>query len=294
MMIKGSIVALVTPFYEDGSVNYNVLKELIEWHILKKTDGLLLLGTTGESATLSIQEHKAIIEFAVQTAKYRIPIIAGVNSNCTQTAIMEAQCYEAIGVDYLLVITPFYNKANNAGMIQHFTHIADAVNIPIMLYNIPCRTGVSLRKEIVKVLSQHDNICGIKEASGDIHYVTDIAQYINDDFVLYIGNDDMIIASLAVGATGVVSVLANIFPDEVHDMVMNFMNGDIQQSRDTFFSFLSFIRALFIEVNPIPIKALMNYSNFQVGGYRLPLTSIEASNHEVLLAEYEHIKKLLG
>lgn len=294
MMIKGSIVALITPFHEDSSINFEKLNELIEWHIEQQSDGILLLGTTGESATLTLQEQEDILTYSVNVAKGRIPIIAGVSSNCTIKAITMAKAFDQIGVDYLLVITPYYNKSNDTGIIQHFTAIADAVSIPIILYNIPGRTGMCLREVVVEQLSKHSNICGIKEASGDIAYVANIARYINDGFVLYSGNDDMIVPMLSLGASGVISVLANILPKQTHAIVIDYLNGDIIKSRTAQLTYLDLIHTLFIEVNPIPIKNAMNIWHHQVGNYRLPLYPMDDQDQEILKNELEKVRAFLN
>lgn len=281
-MITGSIVALVTPFHEDGSIDYERTAELIEWHIANQSDGILILGTTGESATLTPLEHEELAAFTVKAAAKRIPILAGVSSCCTKTAMEEAQRFEQLGVDALLVITPYYNKTNYEGVIHHFHTIADAIHIPMILYNIPGRTGMSLHEKAVGVLSKHPTICGIKEASGDIGYVTSIAQYVSEDFALYSGNDDMIVPMLSLGASGVISVLANLIPKEVHQLVMDYLGGDPASSKQAQLQYLPLIRSLFIEVNPIPIKAAMNLLHREVGGYRLPLYEMEARDLAIL------------
>lgn len=280
--LKGSIVALITPFHEDGSVNFEKLKELLEWHVENKTDGILVLGTTGESSTMTHEEDDAVVECTLQTIKGRIPVIVGSGSNCTETAVEKSLKYDKMGADALLVISPYYNKANAQGMIQHFTAVADAVSKPIILYNVPGRTGCSISEEAIKVLSKHPNICGIKEASGDIGYVTRIARYLNDDFVMYSGNDDMIIPLLSLGGSGVISVWANIMPKEVHDLVANYLKGEHQKALDTQLSYLDLVHSLFIEVNPIPVKEALNFMNKGVGGYRLPLCAM-SDEHKTAL-----------
>lgn len=206
IMIKGSIVALITPFNEDGSVNFDKLGELLEMHVENGTDGILVLGTTGESSTMSHEEDDAVVEYTIKKINHRLPVVVGAGSNSTQTAIEKSIKYDQMGADYLLIITPYYNKANEQGMIAHFTSVADAVSIPVIMYNVPGRTGCKLSESAVKVLSQHPNICGIKEASGDISYVMNISRYLNDDFVMYSGNDDMVVPVLSAGGQGVISV----------------------------------------------------------------------------------------
>lgn len=282
MKLKGSIVALITPFYEDGSVNFEKLGELLEWHVTHKTDGILILGTTGESSTMTHEEDDAVCAYTIEKIAKRIPVIVGSGSNCTQTAIEKSLKYEAMGADALLVITPYYNKANEAGMIAHFEAVANAVHTPIIMYNIPGRCGCELSVTAVAHLSKHPNICGIKEASGNIAYAVSIARYLNDDFAMYSGNDDMITPLMSVGASGVISVVANILPEMTHSMVRRYLDHDVQGSLDLQLQYLDVIHALFYEVNPIPIKAAMNLMGMQVGEYRLPLFPMSDANHQRL------------
>lgn len=275
-MITGSLVALVTPFYEDGTVNYNKIKELVEWHIEQGSDALVVLGTTGEAPALAENEKNDVALTAINVAAGRIPIIVGSGTNNTIEAREQSLRFQSYGADGLLVITPYYNKTNKTGMLRHFYEIANAVSIPIILYNVPGRTGCSISCEAVKELSRHENIVGIKEASGDISYVSKISQYANEDFAIYSGNDDMIVPILSLGGAGVISVLANILPRETHLMVKAFLDGDVKTAREIQLRYLEFINALFIETNPIPIKEAMNRMGFQVGGYRLPLYEMEA------------------
>lgn len=288
-MIKGSIVALITPFHEDGSVNFEKLEELLEWHIASHTDGILVLGTTGESSTMTHEEDDAVVEKTLQVVNKRVPVIVGAGSNCTQTAIEKSQKYAEMGADYLLIISPYYNKTNNEGMIRHFTAVADAVSCPIIMYNVPGRTGVAISEEAVKVLSKHPNICGIKEASGNIGYATSIARYLNDDFAMYSGNDDMITTMLALGANGVISVLANVLPNQTHNMVMDYLQGSTAESLKAQLHYLDLIHALFIEVNPIPVKEALNIMGKEVGGYRLPLYEMSQAHKEKLAAAMSEV-----
>lgn len=282
--VKGSIVALVTPFHEDGSVNFDKLKEILEWHVENKTDGILVLGTTGESSTMTHEEDDAVVECTLNTLKGRVPVIVGSGSNCTQTAVEKSLKYDKMGADALLVISPYYNKANAQGMIKHFTAVADAVSKPVILYNVPGRTGCSISEEAIKVLSQHPNICGIKEASGNIGYAASIARYLSDDFVMYSGNDDMIVPLLSLGASGVISVWSNIMPKEVHELVMNYLEGNIAAALKTQLDYLDLVHALFLEVNPIPVKEALNFMGKGVGGYRLPLCEMSEDHKEALKA----------
>lgn len=280
--IKGSIVALVTPFKEDGSVSFDRLKELLEWHVAQKTDGILILGTTGESSTMTHEEDDAVVAFTLKTINRRIPVIVGSGSNCTKTMVDKSLEYEAMGADALLVISPYYNKTNTKGMIQHFTAVADKVSIPLILYNVPGRTACNISKEAIAILSKHEKICAIKEASGNISYVADIAQYINEEFQLFSGNDDMIVPILSLGGSGVISVLANIVPNETHRMVMDYLNGDRELALKTQLTYLNLIHALFCEVNPIPVKEALNMMGKPVGGFRLPLYEMDDKHRDIL------------
>ncbi len=281
-MIKGSMVALITPFSEDGSVNYSKLEELIQWHIEEKTDGILVLGTTAETPALTVTEKDKIAEVSIATARGRVPVIVGSGSNNSLVAKEQSLKYQKMGADALLVITPYYNKTNKAGMIHHFNEVADAVDIPIYVYNVPGRTGCSISYEALEVLSQHKNIVGIKEASGDISFVAKISRLINDNFNVYSGNDDMIVPLMSLGGAGVISVLANILPRETHDLAMAYIDGDLEKAKKMQLHYLEFINALFIETNPIPIKEAMNLAGMDVGQYRLPLCEMEDSTRQYL------------
>lgn len=282
-MIKGSIVALITPFHENGDVNYDKLQELILWHIEEGTDGLCILGTTAETPALSVTERDRIVRVAIDTANGRIPVIVGSGSNNTLVAKEQSIKYEGMGADGLLVITPYYNKTNKAGMIQHFTEIADSVSIPIILYNVPGRTGCSLTCEALMELRQHKNIAGIKEASGDISFVSKIARLTGDDFALYSGNDDMIVPLMAVGGAGVISVAANLIPGEMHRLTRAYLCGNVQLAKEIQLNYLELINALFLETNPIRIKEAMNAMGMNVGKYRLPLYEMEPGTRKSLL-----------
>ncbi|CDE23805.1 4-hydroxy-tetrahydrodipicolinate synthase [Amedibacillus dolichus] len=282
--VKGSIVALITPFHEDGSVNFEKLKELCEWHIQNATDALLILGTTGESSTMTHEEDDAVVKCVLSCVQGRVPVIVGSGSNCTQTMIEKSVKYANMGADALLVISPYYNKTNTQGMIQHFTAVADAVNKPLILYNVPGRTGCSISEEAIRILSKHPNIVGIKEASGNISYAANIARYLSDDFVMYSGNDDMIVPMLSLGASGVISVLANVVPKQTHDMVMDYLQGNTKKACAAQLYYLDLIHALFCEVNPIPVKEALNIMGKEVGGYRLPLYEM-SDEHKTLLKQ---------
>lgn len=281
--LKGSIVALVTPFDENGSINYGKVGELVEWHIAQKTDALLILGTTGEASTTLHEEDDELCTFVVKKVAGRIPVIAGAGSNATQTSIEKSERFQSMGVDGLLLISPYYNRANTEGMYRHFAEVADRVHLPVILYNVPTRTSCNIPEEVVERLSKHENVVGIKEASGNIGYTAKIARYIGPDFFLYSGNDEMTLPVLSLGGVGVISVLANIMPNETHGMVMDFLNGNFQKARDAQIKYLDLINALFIEVNPIPVKEAMNLMGMGIGGYRLPLCPM-ADEHRAKLA----------
>ncbi|MBQ7491983.1 MAG: 4-hydroxy-tetrahydrodipicolinate synthase [Clostridia bacterium] len=289
-MLKGSIVALITPFDEEGKVDFEKLRGLVNWHVEKGTDGIVVLGTTGEAATMTHEECVSVVKTVVETAGGRIPVIAGSGSNCTSAMLEKSLTYEKLGVDGLLLIAPYYNKANPEGMYHHFKIVADAVKIPCILYNVPGRTGCSIPVEVVKRLSVHPNIVAIKEASGDISRAAEIARFVNDDFAMYSGNDDQVLPILSLGGSGVISVWANVMPTEVHDMVAAFLNGDVKKARELQLAYLPFINGLFMEVNPIPVKEAMKLAGMPVGGYRLPLCPMSESNREKL----ERIMKECG
>ena len=280
--IRGSLVALITPFNEDGSVNFDKLGELIDFHLANSTDALVILGTTGESSTMSHEEDNAVCEYTVKRVAGRIPVIAGSGSNSTQTMLEKSLSYERLGADGLLLITPYYNKTNEEGMYLHFKTVADAVDIPCILYNVPGRTGCSISVANVARLSQHPNIVGIKEASGNMSYAAKVAKYLSDDFAMYSGNDDMIVPLLSIGASGVISVLANIAPKETHQMVFDYLEGRTDDARRAQIELLDVINDLFIEVNPVPVKEAMNLLGMDVGGYRLPLTHMTEAHRETL------------
>ncbi len=288
-MIKGSIVALVTPFNEDGSVNFEALTNLLEFQISNGTDGILVLGTTGESSTMTHEEDDSVVEHTMKVVNGRVPVIAGSGSNDTQTAIEKSLKYERMGVDALLLITPYYNKANEEGMIRHFLAVADRVHTPIIIYNVPGRTGCSLSLHAVEVLSKHKNIVGIKEASGNISYAANVAKLINDDFVMYSGNDDMVVPILSLGGSGVISVFANTNPKECHEMVASYLNGDTKKALDIQLKYLDYIHSLFYEVNPIPVKAALNLMGMHAGTLRLPLYEMSEANKAKMKAEMEKV-----
>ncbi len=281
-MIQGSYVAIVTPFHEDGSVNFEKLKELCEWHVRSGTDGIVALGTTGESSTMTHEEDEAVVKCVMDAVGGRIPIIAGAGSNCTDTALMKSRAYARLGVDGLLLITPYYNKANARGMYRHFATVADQVDVPIIVYNVPGRTGCAISVDCVAALSKHKNIVALKEASGDISYVAKVARYATDEFQLLSGNDDMIVPVMSLGGSGVISVFANLCPAECRDIAHACLKGDFKKAAALQLKYLDLINALFIEVNPIPVKEAMNLRGMGVGGYRLPLTEMDPANRDRL------------
>lgn len=285
MLFKGSAVALVTPFTKDNKVNFDKLAELIEYHIENKTDAIVSCGTTGEATTMSDEEVLSVLEFTVKKVNGRIPVIAGTGSNNTMHSVELSQKAEALGVDGLLIITPYYNKANKSGLKKHFVTIAESVNIPIILYNVPGRTCMNISPALIAELAQVPNIVAVKEASGDLGQVAEIASLVPEDFAIYSGNDDSIVPLLSLGGHGVISVLANVCPRETHDLVEKYLEGDVEGSRKIQLDLDALIAALFIEVNPIPVKTAMNLLGFEVGDLRLPLDNMYPANLEVLKKE---------
>ena len=292
-MLKGSIVALVTPFNEDGSVNYEKLGELLEYHINNNTDGIVILGTTGEASTLSFDEEAEIVKYSVKKVNHRIPLIVGSGSNETEKAITMSKKYSEMGADYVLVITPYYNKTNESGLIKHFEAVANASKCPVIMYNVPGRTGMSISISAIERLSKHPNICGIKEASGNFSYAMKVAKYISDDFIMLSGNDDVIVPLMSIGAKGVISVLANIAPKQTAKICDLCLNNKYEEATKLSLDLLEFTNDLFLEVNPIPIKEAMNYKGFNVGGYRAPLDTMSEAKALMLHDEMDRIKELI-
>ena len=287
---RGSFVALVTPFDADGAVDYALLEKLVEFHLTNGTDGLVVLGTTAETPTLTEEEKKAIAKRVIRQVAGRIPVILGAGSNNTLHAAETARSYEALGADGLLVVTPYYNKANKSGMLAHFETIAAATSLPIILYNVPGRTGCSIPLDVLETLSHRENIVGIKEASGDIGYATRCARLVNENFSLFSGNDDMILPILSLGGSGVISVLANIAPRQTHELVASFLSGDTARSRRLQLDLLPLIEGLFLETNPVPVKKAMELLGWPVGPCRLPLGPMSESNIETLRRRLELLK----
>lgn len=275
----GSGVALITPF-DENTVNYKVLEELIEYQIANNTDAIIICGTTGEPATMTESEKKEVIRFTVEKVNKRIPVIAGTGTNCTRTAIEMSKYAESVGVDGVLVVTPYYNKTTQRGLVEHYTKIAENINLPIIMYNVPGRTGVNLAPQTVKELSKVENIVAVKEASGNISQIAEIAQLCGQDIHIYSGNDDQIVPILSLGGIGVISVLSNVAPNETHEIVTKFLEGNIEKSRELQLKLLPLINALFCEVNPIPVKEAVKLMGFNVGEVRLPLVEMNEANKD--------------
>ena len=275
-IFEGAGVAIITPMNEDGSVNYSKLKELLEFQIENGTDAIIICGTTGEASTLSEEEHLQCIRYTCEVVGGRIPVIAGTGSNCTESAIYLSKEAEKCGADALLVVTPYYNKATQNGLKAHYKAIAEAVSLPIILYNIPGRTGVRINPQtVVELCTEVPNIVGVKDATGDISEVAEVMSLARGKVDLYSGNDDQITPILSLGGKGVISVLSNILPKETHEIVASFQKGDVAKSRELQLKYIPLISALFSEVNPIPVKKAMNIMGMEVGGLRLPLTEME-------------------
>ena len=283
-VFEGAGIALITPFREDGSVNYEKLKELLEDQIANKTDAIIICGTTGEPSTLTIEEHLDVIEATVKHVNKRIPVIAGSGSNCTQTAVYLSTEAEKRGADGLLVVSPYYNKATQKGLIKHFSTVAASVKIPIILYNIPGRTGVTIQPETISYLVRNvENIVGVKEASGDMSAIAKMFHLCQDiDIAVYSGNDDQIIPIMSLGGVGVISVLRHVAPRQTHEMCRAMLDGDVKKAAKMQLDALDVINNLFTEVNPIPVKAAMNMQGKDVGGLRLPLTYMEEEHQKAL------------
>lgn len=282
-IFTGAGVAIVTPMNADGTVNFEKLGELIEFQIANKTDCIIICGTTGESSTLTHEEHLECIKYAVDKVAGRIPVVAGTGSNCTETAIYLSTEAEKYGVDGLLLVTPYYNKATQNGLIAHFSAIANSVKVPIILYNVPSRTGCNiLPTTAAKLADTCENIVAIKEASGNISQVAKLVSLTKGKLDIYSGNDDQIVPVLSLGGKGVISVLSNVAPEQTHNIVASYLEGDVKKSLELQLEALPLCEALFCEVNPIPVKAALNLMGMGVGGLRMPLTTMEEANQEVL------------
>ena len=283
-IFKGSGVAIVTPFNERG-VDFEKLEELIEWQISSKTDAIIVCGTTGEASTMTEQERKETIKFVVDVVNKRIPVIAGTGSNNTSSAISMSKWAEKIGVDGLLVITPYYNKTTQKGLFEHFKAIANSVTSPIIIYNVPSRTGLNITPATLLKLCVISNIVAIKEASGDISQIAQIKSLCKDNLDIYSGNDDQVIPILSLGAIGVISVLANIIPTDIHNMCELYLKGEHAEALNIQLGYLPLNSAVFIETNPIPVKTAMNLMGMKVGNLRLPLCEMEENTLQILKKE---------
>ena len=283
-IFKGAGVAIITPMHEDGSVNYDKLEEILEYQIANSTDAIIICGTTGESSTTTHGEHLKTIKFTIDKVAKRVPVIAGTGSNCTETAIMLSKEAASYGADALLIVTPYYNKATQKGLIAHYTAIAEAVpETPIIMYNVPSRTGCNLQPATVAALVKNvKNIVGIKAASGDLSQIAKTVSLAGEKLELYSGNDDQVLPVLSLGGLGVISVLSNVAPKQTHDMVMKFLEGDIKEATKLQIEAIPLVNALFCEVNPIPVKTAMNMMGMEVGPLRMPLCEMEECNKEIL------------
>ena len=278
-IFTGAGTAIATPFYEDGAVNYDSFAKMIEFQVENSIDAIIVCGTTGEASTLSHEEHLSVIKFCVEKVAGRVPVIAGTGSNCTETAIYLSQEAEKYGVDGLLVVTPYYNKATQKGLYEHFKMVADSVKVPIILYNIPGRTGVGMKPEtIVSLCNDVENIVGVKEASGNFSHIVELMAQAKGTVDVYSGNDDQIVPLLSLGGKGVISVLSNVAPQETHDICQKFFDGDLQGSLDIQLRAQNLVSALFCEVNPIPVKKALNLMGMEFGPMRRPLTEMEPEN----------------
>ncbi len=289
-LFTGSGVALVTPFDENENINFTVLEELIEFQIQNKSDAIIACGTTGEASTMSTEEHISVVKFIVEKVNKRVPVIAGSSSNNTKHAIELSKKCEEAGADGLLVVTPYYNKTTPKGLVEHFSAVANSVKIPIIMYNIPSRTGLNMMPKTIYELSKIDNIIGVKECSSNMLQISELSNMVREDFSIYSGNDDEILPILSLGGRGAISTMANIIPGDTHNIVELFIKGDISGSRALQFKYLSLIKALFCETNPIPIKAALNLLGRNVGKGRLPLVEMAEGNLEMLKKEIGKLK----
>ena len=287
-IFKGAGVAIVTPMYDNGEVNYEKLGELLEEQIAKGTDAVIICGTTGESSTLTHEEHLDVIRYAIKKVAGRVPVVAGTGSNCTETAVYLSQEAEKAGADGLLLVTPYYNKATQKGLRIHYSKIAESVSLPIILYNVPSRTCCNLQPETVAWLVKNvENIVGVKEASGNISQVAKIMSLTGGEIDLYSGNDDQIVPILSLGGIGVISVLSNVAPTQTHEIVASYLDGDVKRSCQLQLEAIELIDALFCEVNPIPVKTALNLMGKEAGPLRGPLCEMDEANVERLKAAME-------
>ena len=294
-IFTGSGVALITPMNSDGSVNYAALADLLEFHVQNKTDAIVACGTTGEAATLSEKEHLEVLAFVAEKVNHRIPVIAGTGSNDTAFAVMLSKEAQKYGIDALLTVTPYYNKTSQAGLIKHFNVIADAVDLPIILYNVPSRTGCNIKPKTYAELCKHPNIVAAKEASGDISQVALIRSLCGDKLDIYSGNDDQTVPFMSLGALGVISVFANICPAEMHDICQLCLDNDFAEAQKLHFHYIELMNIMFSDVNPIPIKTAMNLYGFDAGECKLPLVPMSVAGYHNLkdcLAKYDLLNKV--
>lgn len=283
-VFTGAGVAIVTPMFENGEVNYEKLGELLEYQIANGTDAVIICGTTGEASTLTHEEHLDVIKYAIDKVAKRIPVIAGTGSNCTETAIYLSQEAEKMGADALLVVTPYYNKATQKGLIQHYTKVANSVSLPVIMYNVPGRTGCNIQPETAVTLAKNvENIVAIKEASGNIAQVAKLMSLADGCIDLYSGEDGQVVPALSLGGLGVISVLSNIAPKETHDMVKLYLEGKVKESCALQLKAIPLVDALFCEVNPIPVKTALNLMGMGAGAFRGPLCEMEEANKEKLI-----------
>lgn len=290
-IFKGAGVAIVTPFTQDDKVNFEELGKMIDFQIAGGTNAIIICGTTGESSTLTHEEHDACIKFAVEHTAGRVPVIAGTGSNSTAEAIRLSTHAQNNGADALLLVTPYYNKATQKGLIQHYTAIANSVDLPIILYNVPSRTGVNILPQTAVTLAKNvKNIVAVKEASGNISQVAELAALADGCIDIYSGNDDQVVPLLSLGGVGVISVLSNVMPKLTHDMVMSYLNGDVKLSRQLQLSVMNLNKALFCEVNPIPVKEALNMMGWNAGAVRSPLCEMEPQHKELLRKELAAMK----
>ena len=290
-IFKGAGVAIVTPFTQDDKVNFEELGKMIDFQIAGGTDAIIICGTTGESSTLTHEEHDACIKFAVEHTAGRVPVIAGTGSNSTAEAIRLSTHAQNNGADALLLVPPYYNKATQKGLIQHYTAIANSVDLPIILYNVPSRTGVNILPQTAVTLAKNvKNIVAVKEASGNISQVAELAALADGCIDIYSGNDDQVVPLLSLGGVGVISVLSNVMPKLTHDMVMSYLNGDVKLSRQLQLSVMNLNKALFCEVNPIPVKEALNMMGWNAGAVRSPLCEMEPQHKELLRKELAAMK----
>ena len=282
-IFTGAGVAIVTPMKANGEINYDKLAELLDYQINNSTDAIVICGTTGESATMTEKEHIEAIRFTADYVKKRVPVVAGTGSNCTKTAVELSKEAQAAGVDGCLVVTPYYNKATQKGLIEHYTAVARSIDLPIIMYNVPSRTGCKLEAAtIAKLVKDVDNIVGVKEATGDIAFATQIMYDTQGDIDMYSGNDDMIVPMLSIGGKGVISVLSNVAPEDTHNICAEYFAGNVEKSRELQIKYLELIHSLFCEVNPIPVKKALELMGFYGGNVRLPLTQLEPAHTERL------------